>query len=67
MVLMDHERVENEPEAFPGHVCRITDPKVVFLLFSSGKIISKGERPWTMLIQDLTISWKKSVLLSTNV
>lgn len=42
MALMDHERVEYEPEAFPGLVCRIPDPKVVFLLFSSGKIIITG-------------------------
>lgn len=42
MALMDHERVEYEPEAFPGLVCRISDPKIVFLLFSSGKIIITG-------------------------
>jgi transcription initiation factor TFIID TATA-box-binding protein len=40
--LMDHERVEYEPEAFPGLVCRIAEPKLVFLLFSSGKIIITG-------------------------
>jgi transcription initiation factor TFIID TATA-box-binding protein len=37
--LMDTEQVEYEPEAFPGLVCRISDPKIVFLLFSSGKIV----------------------------
>jgi transcription initiation factor TFIID TATA-box-binding protein len=42
MALMDHERVEYEPEAFPGLVCRISDPKIVFLLFSSGKIVITG-------------------------
>ncbi|MFA4876820.1 MAG: TATA-box-binding protein [Methanoregula sp.] len=42
MVLMDHERVEYEPEAFPGLVCRLSDPKIVFLLFSSGKIVITG-------------------------
>jgi transcription initiation factor TFIID TATA-box-binding protein len=40
--LMDQERVEYEPESFPGLVCRISDPKVVFLLFSSGKIVITG-------------------------
>jgi transcription initiation factor TFIID TATA-box-binding protein len=40
--LMDHEWVEYEPESFPGMVCRITDPKVVFLLFSSGKTVITG-------------------------
>ena len=42
MAFMDHEMVEYEPEAFPGLVCRIRDPKIVFLLFSSGKIIITG-------------------------
>ena len=40
--LMDHEWVEYEPESFPGLVCRITDPKIVFLLFSSGKTVVTG-------------------------
>lgn len=40
--LMDREWVEYEPESFPGMVCRITDPKVVFLLFSSGKTVITG-------------------------
>lgn len=40
--LMDHEWVEYEPESFPGLVCRITDPKIVFLLFSSGKAVVTG-------------------------
>ncbi len=40
--LMDHEHVEYEPETFPGLVCRIADPKLVFLLFSSGKMVITG-------------------------
>lgn len=40
--LMDSDTVEYEPEVFPGLVCRISDPKIVFLLFSSGKIIITG-------------------------
>jgi len=40
--LMDREWVEYEPESFPGLVCRITDPKIVFLLFSSGKTVITG-------------------------
>ncbi len=42
MALMDTDQVEYEPEAFPGLVCRIADPKIVFLLFSSGKIVITG-------------------------
>jgi transcription initiation factor TFIID TATA-box-binding protein len=38
------ESIEYEPEQFPGLVYRIPDPKVVALLFSSGKIILTGGR-----------------------
>jgi len=40
--LLDSENIEYEPEVFPGLVCRISDPKLVFLLFSSGKTIITG-------------------------
>ncbi|MCK5023157.1 MAG: TATA-box-binding protein, partial [Candidatus Aenigmarchaeota archaeon] len=33
---------EYEPEQFPGLVYRIKDPRVAFLLFTSGKIICTG-------------------------
>ena len=36
------ENAEYEPEQFPGLVFRITEPRVAFLLFSSGKIICTG-------------------------
>lgn len=36
------ENAEYEPEQFPGLVYRIPDPRVAFLLFSSGKIICTG-------------------------
>ena len=36
------ESIEYEPEQFPGLVYRISDPKIVALLFSSGKIILTG-------------------------
>ena len=36
------ENAEYEPEQFPGLVYRIKDPKIVALLFSSGKIILTG-------------------------
>ena len=31
-----------EPEVFPGLIYKITDPKICFLIFSSGKIIVTG-------------------------
>ena len=36
------ENSEYEPEQFPGLVYRIKDPRVAFLLFSSGRIICTG-------------------------
>ena len=38
------EGMEYEPEQFPGLVYRMDDPKVAFLLFSSGKIVCTGAR-----------------------
>jgi transcription initiation factor TFIID TATA-box-binding protein len=38
------ERVEYEPEQFPGLVYRLTEPKVVVLLFGSGKLVCTGAR-----------------------
>src|SRR2546426_4127836 len=36
--------VEYEPEQFPGLVYRIEDPKVVLLMFGSGKVVCTGAR-----------------------
>ena len=38
------DRVEYEPEQFPGLVYRIKEPKVAMLLFASGKIVCTGAR-----------------------
>ncbi len=38
------ENVEYEPEQFPGLVYRIDDPKVVALLFTSGKVVCTGAK-----------------------
>src|SRR5512136_120530 len=38
------ERVEYEPEQFPGLVYRLDAPKVVLLLFGSGKMVCTGAR-----------------------
>ena len=36
------DRIEYEPEQFPGLVYRLEEPKVVILLFGSGKLIITG-------------------------
>lgn len=38
------EKVEYEPEQFPGLVYRMSDPKIVILLFGSGKLVCTGAR-----------------------
>lgn len=38
------ENVEYEPEQFPGLVYRMYDPKVVLLLFGSGKLVCTGAK-----------------------
>jgi transcription initiation factor TFIID TATA-box-binding protein len=38
------ERVEYEPEQFPGLVYRLNEPKVCILLFGSGKLVCTGAR-----------------------
>lgn len=38
------EKVEYEPEQFPGLVYRLDSPKVVMLLFGSGKLVCTGAR-----------------------
>ena len=37
-------RITYEPEQFPGLIYRMNDPKVVILLFSSGKLVCTGAR-----------------------
>lgn len=38
------DRVEYEPEQFPGLVFRLDEPRVVLLLFGSGKLVCTGAR-----------------------
>jgi len=57
--LMDTEWVEYEPECFPGLVCRLSDPKVVFLLFSSGKAVITGGTNIADIRKGLTIFREK--------
>ncbi len=43
-VTLGLDRVEYEPEQFPGLVCRLQEPRVVVLLFGSGKLVCTGAR-----------------------
>ena len=43
-VALELEDTEYEPEQFPGLVYRLSDPKVVILLFGSGKVVCTGAK-----------------------
>ena len=49
------ENSEYEPEQFPGLVYRISQPRVAFLLFKSGRIIITGGRTVTEVHEALAI------------
>jgi transcription initiation factor TFIID TATA-box-binding protein len=38
------KKVMYEPEQFPGAVYRMDEPKVVFLIFSAGKLVCVGAK-----------------------
>jgi transcription initiation factor TFIID TATA-box-binding protein len=50
-VTLGLDRVEYEPEQFPGLVYRLDEPRVVVLLFGSGKLVcTGGRRPLDLLL-----------------
>ena len=52
------ENIEYEPEQFPGLVYRMSSPKVVLLLFGSGKmVITGGKKP-----EDVEVAVDKIVI-----
>ncbi len=63
---MDTEQIEYEPEAFPGLVYRIPDPKIVFLLFSSGKIVITGGKNMGDVQSGLEILMEKLRVIGIN-
>jgi len=68
IVLMDSGNIEYEPEVFPGLFCRISDPKIVFILFSSGKIsntcetnMDDVEKVWRFSRKKLSVAGHKKL------
>jgi len=60
------KRTMYEPEQFPGLVYRVDDPKVVFLIFASGKIVCTGirnEEDVFLTIKNLNQELKKNGLI----
>lgn len=63
ITFIDQGMIEYEPEVFPGLVFRIADPKMVFLLFSSGKVIITGGRNMEDVQRGLAIFMEKLSLV----
>src|SRR5674476_1193350 len=62
------ENIEYEPEQFPGLVYRFSEPKVVVLLFGSGKLVVTGGRKPEDAVNavDRIVEQLKSCLLYTS-
>jgi len=63
ITFIDQGMIEYEPEVFPGLVFRIADPKIVFLLFSSGKVIITGGKNMEDIQRGLAIFKEKLSLV----
>ncbi len=66
-VTLGLDRVEYEPEQFPGLVCRLTTPRVVVLLFGSGKLVCTGARRPSdveLAVQTITTELRQAGLLA---
>ena len=44
MMSLPFERTEYEPEQFPGLIYRMSEPEVVYLIFSSGRCVITGSK-----------------------
>jgi transcription initiation factor TFIID TATA-box-binding protein len=57
------DRTIYEPEVFPGLIYKVEDPKVCFLIFSSGNIIctgAKNNKDIVTAVRDLAVTLKES-------
>jgi len=48
--ILQLENSEYEPQQFPGLVYRMKDPKVAFLIFTSGKVVETGSKDEEMMV-----------------
>jgi len=58
-----------EPEVFPGLIYKITEPKICFLIFSSGRIIVTGSNNEDIIkksVKKLAITLKNNGVLGDN-
>ena len=48
--ILQLDNTEYEPEQFPGLVLRMKEPKVAFLIFTSGKVVETGAKDEDMMV-----------------
>ncbi len=58
------ENTMYEPEQFPGLILRLTDPKVVLLIFSSGKMVITGAKSEEEVERSVNYTYKTLVELN---
>tara|TARA_R110000824_G_scaffold60012_8_gene160780 strand:- start:342 stop:917 length:576 start_codon:yes stop_codon:yes gene_type:complete len=51
MLYLPFDKTEYEPEQFPGLIYRAENPKVVFLIFSSGKCVITGSKDYEEAVE----------------
>jgi len=55
VAMLGRENVHYEPEIFPGAVYKLQRPKVVMLLFRSGRIVCTGAKSEEMVLEALEV------------
>ncbi len=66
LISLTLDRTIYEPEVFPGLIYKVEEPKVCFLLFTSGKIICTGakhNKDIITAVRDLAVTLKSSGIL----
>ncbi|MBN2157477.1 MAG: TATA-box-binding protein [Candidatus Lokiarchaeota archaeon] len=66
LISLTLERTIYEPEVFPGLIYKVEEPKVCFLIFSSGNIIctgAKNNKDIVTAVKDLAITLRDSGVL----
>ena len=69
LISLTLDRTIYEPEVFPGLIYKVEEPKVCFLLFSSGNIIctgAKNNKDIVSAVRDLAIIMKESGVLESD-
>lgn len=69
LISLTLDRTIYEPEVFPGLIYKVEEPKVCFLIFSSGNIICTGakhNKDIVTAVRDLAVTLKESGVLDQD-